>query len=203
MVKNFHFTNFKSQIKPFGFYFRDRDQTHLGIKLSTAGLSETIRGIENAWNEVANGAPFEYYFLDESYEAMNAQEGKLLNMMLYLTLLALFIAFIGMFAIANLTIKDRKKEIAIRKVLGASVAGVSNMITRKFLLLVLLANAIGGPVAFYVMQNWLNGFAYRTSLGVTLFVVAILSTLLVAWLTVGLQSFKAAVGNPVRSLRQD
>ncbi|MCE7994769.1 MAG: FtsX-like permease family protein [Roseivirga sp.] len=203
VVKDFHFTNFKSEIKPFGFYFRDRPQSHLGIKLSTANLSETMSQIESAWNDLANGAPFEYYFLDESYGAMNAQENKLLNIMSYLTFLAIFIAFIGMFAIANLTIKDKRKEIAIRKVLGASTSGVSNMITSKFLTLVLIANLIAGPLAYLVMQQWLDGFAYRTSLGVTVFAIAIVSTLLVAWFTVGFQSFKAAISNPVKSLRQD
>lgn len=203
VVKDFHFTNFKSEIKPFGFYFRDRAQTELGIKLAGSNLSNTMVQIENLWDEAANGAPFEYYFLDESFEAMNQQESKLSNILLYLTLLALFIAVVGMFSIANMTIKDRRKEIAIRKVLGSSVYGVSNMIVKKFLALVLVANLIAGPIAYFIMQNWLDNFAYRTSLSVVLFAAAAGSTILVAFVTVGAQSVRAATSNPIKSLRSE
>ncbi len=203
VVKDFHFANFKSEIKPFGFYFRDRTEGNLGVKFSTTNLTETLAQIESVWYEVANGAPFEHYFLDENFATLNAQESKLSSILLYLTALAVFIAFMGMFAMANMTIKDRLKEIAIRKVLGASVSGVSKMITQRFLILVLLANAIAIPLAYYMMQQWLEGFAYRTNIGFMMFVLALASTLGVAWITVGYQSMRAAIINPIKNLRQD
>lgn len=108
-----------------------------------------------------------------------------------------------MLASANMAIKARRKEISIRKVLGASVVDVTYMITRNFLWLVLIANLIAIPVSFWVMQNWLENFAYRTSIGYALFLITIISTLLVAVLTVGFQSFRAALSNPVKNLKQE
>ena len=166
-------------------------------------MPETLQQIERVWATFANQAPLEYFFLDHTFAELYAKESRLSNVLGFLTTLALFIAFIGMFAIANMTIKDRTKETAIRKVLGASVSSVTFLITRNFLLLVLLANAIAIPIAYLAMQKWLAGFAYRTSLGIVLFVVTVLATLMIAWTTVGFQSFKAAIGNPVQSLKQE
>ena len=108
-----------------------------------------------------------------------------------------------MFSIANMTIKDKKKEIAVRKVLGASVTGVANMVTSKFLILVVISNFIAIPVSYYLMGAWLNGFVYRTSLGWGVCLVALGSTLIVAVGIVGMQALRAAMGNPIASLRQD
>lgn len=203
VLKDFHFTSFKSSIKPFGFFYREQTLDYMNLKMSTTNLSQTLEQIEQTWNEVANGAPFEYFFLDETFSRLHEQESKLSEILTYLTILALFIAFVGMFAIANMTIKDKLKEIAIRKVLGASTSRVSAMITRRFIGLVIIANLIGMPVAYQLMSRWLEGFAYHTSIGIMLFIVAIASTLLVAWVTVGSQSIRAAIGSPVKSLRQD
>ncbi|MBO3699794.1 ABC transporter permease [Roseivirga sp. E12] len=203
VVKDFHFTDYKSSIKPFAFFYRQEPMDYLNVKISTENVSETLRAIEATWSEVSNGAPLEYFFLDQTFSDLYAQESRLSSILLYLTVLALFIAAIGMFSIANMTIKDKRKEIAIRKVLGGSVSGVSNQIIKKFIVLVLIANLIAGPIAYFIMQNWLDGFAYRTSLSVFLFVVAAGSTLLVAWVTVGAQSVRAAVSNPVKSLRAE
>lgn len=203
VLKDFHFTSFKSSIKPFGFFYREQPQNFINVKLSTANLAESLDQIEQTWHEVANGAPFGYFFLDETFSKLHKQESKLSDILTYLTILALFIAFVGMFAIANMTIKDKLKEIAIRKVLGASASRVSAMITHKFIRLVIIANIIGMPIAYLLMSRWLKGFVYHTSIGFLLFVIAIVSTLLVAWITVGSQSIRAAVSSPVKSLRQD
>ncbi|GJM35275.1 MAG: ABC transporter permease [Saprospiraceae bacterium] len=203
VVKDFHFTDFKSTIKPFCFFYRAEPQDYLSLKLSTANVPETLSAIENVWSDFSNQTPLEYFFLDKSFAELYAKESQLSNVLLFLTILALFIAFIGMFAIANMTIKDRTKEIAIRKVLGASVSNVVMLITRNFLWLVVIANLIAAPIAYLTMQRWLEDFAYRTSLGVALFLVTIISTLLVAWATVGFQSFRVAIGNPVKSLKQE
>jgi len=203
VVKDFHFADYKSSIKPFAFFYRAEPMDFLNVKISTENVSETLRAIERTWSEVSNGAPLEYFFLDQTFTDLLAEESRLSNILLYLTALTLFIAVIGMFSIANMTIKDKRKEIAIRKVLGGSVSGVSNLIVKKFIFLVLIANVIAAPIAYVIMRNWLDGFAYRTSLSVLLFLVAAGSTLLVAWITVGAQSVRAAVSNPVKSLRAE
>ena len=203
VVKDFHFTDFKSTIKPFCFFYRKETLDYLSLKVSTNNISKTLQDIEGVWSTFANQAPLEYSFLDQTFAELHAKENRLSSVLFFLTILALFIAFIGMFAIANMAIKSRTKEIAIRKVLGASIASVTFLISRKFLVLVLLANVIAAPFAYLAIQNWLADFAYRTSLGVTLFFVTIISTLLVAWATVGFQSLKAAISNPVKSLQQE
>ena len=203
VVKDFHFADFKSEIKPFCFFYREEPQDYLSLKLSTQNLSQTLREIEQVWASFSNQTPLQYFFLDKRFAKLYAKEARLSQVLTILTCLALFIAFIGMFAIANMTIKDRTKEIAIRKVLGASISNVILLISKNFLGLVIIANLIAIPVAFYVVNQWLQGFAYRISPGVTLFLITICSTLLVAWITVGTQSFKAAIGNPVNSLQED
>ncbi len=203
VVEDFHFTDFKSSIKPFAFFYRERPQNYLNLKLSTNDLAETLQSIDQVWSQFSNQAPLDYFFLDQNFAELYAKENRLSNVLLFLTVLAILIAVLGMFAIANITIKDRTKEIAIRKVLGASVSGVTFLITKHFLLLVLLANLIAIPIAYYGLQQWLDGFAYRISLGMVLFLLTVFSTLLVAWATVGLQSFRAAISNPMKSLKEE
>lgn len=203
VVKDFHFTDFKLEIKPFAFFYRERPMDYYSIKLDPHNIQKSISQVEDVWHTFANNAPMEYYFLNQQFAEHHAQENRLSQILKYLTLLAFFIAFIGMFSIANLTIKDKKKEIAVRKVLGATVAGVANMVTGKFMILVLISNAIAAPASYYFMNDWLNGFVYRTQLGWEIFLVAVGSTVLVAMCIVGVQSFKAAISNPVASLRQD
>lgn len=203
VVKDFHFTDFKLEIKPFAFFYRDRSLDYVSVKLNTADISETIGEIEGIWSKFTNGEPMEYFFMDQQFADIHAQENRLSKILMYLTMLAFFIAFVGMIAITRITIKDKRKEIAIRKVLGESVAGVTNLITSRFLILVIVANLVAVPVSYWLMNTWLDGFAYRTTLGLELFLVAIGSTILVATSIVGLQSVKAAVTNPVQNLRQE
>ncbi len=203
VLKDFHFADFKMEIKPFSFFYRETEQDYVNLQVSTANLSGTLRELEKTWSTFANNAPMEYAFIDETFAELHAKESRLSSILFFLTLLALFIAFMGMFASANIAIKARKKEISIRKVLGASVSNVTYMITRNFLWLVLIANIIAIPISFFVMQRWLENFAYRTSIGYTIFLITIASTLLVAVLTVGSQSFRAALSNPVNHLKQE
>ncbi len=203
VVKDFYFTDYRLEIKPFAFFYRDQPMDYVNIKVTTQNMVETLNEIEAAWNQLANNAPIEYFFLEQTFGKHLAQEDRLSKILLSLTVLAFFIAFIGMFAIANITIKDSRKEIAIRKVLGASIASVTYRSSLKFILLVLLANIIAMPIAYWAASTWLSEFVYRTNLNAFLFLMAIGSTLLIAWVIVGYQSFKTAISNPIISLRQD
>ena len=138
VVEDFHFTDFKSDIKPFAFFYRERSQNYLNLKLATTDLSETMQSIDQVWAQFSNQAPLDYFFLDQNFAELYAKENRLSNVLLFLTILAILIAVMGMFAIANITFKDRTKEIAIRKVLGASVSGVTFLITKHFLLQIYL-----------------------------------------------------------------
>jgi len=203
VVSDFHFTNFKSEIKPYAFFYRETPLNYLNLQISGQNASQTLAAIEKTWYRFAQDIPLEYTFLDDTFAELHAKESKLSRILLFLTALAIFIAFMGMFASARISIKARRKEISIRKVLGASVSGVTYMITQNFLWLVLVANLVAIPLSFFVMEKWLQGFAYRTSVGFTIILVTILSTLVVAVATVGVQSFRAALSNPVKNLKEE
>ena len=200
VVKDFHFTSFKNEIKPYAFFYRVDGHTNTAIKLASADFSSSIAAIENTWNEVNPGIPFDYYFLDEALATLHWSEEKLSTILFDLTALAIFIAFIGMFAITNLVIKDKVKEIAIRKVLGAHINGLIYLITKNFLILVLIANMIAIPISYFIMRIWLDGFAYRMDLSFWIFMGSALLTFVIAWMAIGYQSYRAAQRRLVDSL---
>lgn len=203
VLKDFQFTDLKMKTKPFAFFYRDVPLDYISIKLDGRDVRRTLTNIEETWSDVSGGLPIDYFFLDRVFDDLVSGEKRLSHLMLGLTLFSFFIAFMGMFAIANMTIKDRQKEIAIRKVLGSSVHSVVTLVTSKFLWLVLLANVLSIPLAYIFANKWLEGFSSRTNLGPGFIVVAMFSTFLLVLLVVGGQSLKAALGNPVNSLRQD
>lgn len=202
VVKDFHFTDFRMEIKPFVFFYRSEPLDYVNVKVQSPDMFQTLNELEEVWDRFANGAPLEVLFQDETYAALMLSERRLSRIMLALSGLALFIAIMGMFAIANMTIRDRKREIAIRKVLGATATGVSTMVTSRFLMLVLLANLIAAPLGYLAMEYWLDDFVYRTTIDSWVLVVTALFTVIVAWITVGSQSLHAAISNPVKSLRE-
>ncbi|MEL6534073.1 MAG: ABC transporter permease [Bacteroidota bacterium] len=203
VVKDFHFTDMHSEIKPFAFVFDYDAKDFLYVKLSNADLASAVEAIQAVWQQYSDGNAMEYFFLEDTYAKHYAQEERLSDILLYITGLALFIACLGMFAVANMVIKDRRREIAIRKVLGATVSQVTGLVSKRFLLLVMIANLIAVPVAYLVVQRWLAGFAYQASSGFLLYGLAVLGTLVLAALTVGFQSLRAAINNPAPTLRAE
>lgn len=203
VVKDFHFMSLKDEITPliiafnegaFGFNF------NFAIKLKPDHIPETISQIEDKWELMTENQPFKYDFLDtrlnDQYKAEQAS-GKLFGIF---AILAIFIACVGLFGLAAYTANQKTKEIGIRKVLGSSVWEVILLLTRHFTVLVVVSLAIAIPITYFAMDNWLNSFAYKTSIGITTFIIAGASAMLIAWITVSYQSFRAAVVNPVDSL---
>ncbi|MEP5613765.1 MAG: ABC transporter permease [Cyclobacteriaceae bacterium] len=203
VVKDFHFSNFKSEIKPYAFFYREGEAQNLAVRMNSTNVLENIEQLEAIWNELAIGVPFESYFLDQSFAKLHRTEERLSEVMLYLTGLSIFISFIGMFAIANIVIKARLKEVAVRKALGATTNQVVNMFTKNFVLLVVIANVIGLPIAYITMQEWLADFSYRTNLGPALFILALILTIGLAYLIVGIRSFRAANADLTERLRDE
>jgi putative ABC transport system permease protein len=162
-----------------------------------------LEAIERTWKAILPGRPFEYYFLDESFRNLYQPEGKLRTIVATFTAIGIVIACMGLFGLVTLSVEKRTKEIGIRKVLGASVAGIVGMISGDFLKLVLLANLIAWPIAFYGMNRWLQDFAYRTDLSPWIFAVTGAATLALAFLTLAGQSIRAALSNPVDALRYE
>lgn len=213
VVKNTFFQSFKLKYPPQVFHMLTnlQEQAFEGAVFIKVGLpdssskrktiSATLTHIENVWKQVNSLAPFEYHFLDETIESQYRKEQHLRSLFGIFALLAIIISCLGLYGLASYTAEYRTKEIAIRKVLGASILEVLVMLTREYFKWVVLANIIAWPVAYYAMNEWLQGFTYRTIIGPFTFIIAGMIALLIALTTVYYQSFKAASKNPVESLK--
>jgi putative ABC transport system permease protein len=159
--------------------------------------------IEQTWKAHFPEKDFRYSFLDDRLDRMYRTEQKLGKTLSYYTFIALFVACLGLFGLASFTIAQRTKEIGIRKVLGATEWNITLLTTQKFIGLVLVANVIAWPVAYFAMHKWLQNFAYRMDIGLWIFILTAVMSLGIALLTVGYQSIKAALANPADSLRYE
>jgi putative ABC transport system permease protein len=179
------------------------DRGLASFKIDPAKSKDLIAQIENKWKLMAAGLPFSYRFLDDSFNEMYRNEQRVGRLAISFAVLAIFIACLGLFGLATYIAEQRTKEIGIRKVLGASVGSVVNMLSKDFIILVLIASVIAFPVAWWAMDNWLQDFAYRITIGWWIFLAAGAIAFLIAFITVSSQAIKAALANPVKSLRTE
>ncbi len=203
VAKNFHFTSLKNEIKPFVFVNNPRRQGNFNVKLSGANISQSIAGIKKIWEANVQTRPFQYSFLDETYDGLYKSEMNFKTIFYYITFIAIFIACLGLFGLSSFITEQRSKEIGIRKVLGASVSGIVGMLSKDFLKLIIIAAILAFPVAWWAMTKWLQDFVYRTHIGWWAFAAASAIALLIALITISSQAIKAAVANPVTSLRTE
>lgn len=205
IVKNFHTSSLHSEIGPVIFTLSQRHGSHayIFVKIRPDDVPGTIAYLRQKIAEFAPDSLFEYSFLDDEFNRQYGNDRRRGEIYRYFTVLAIFISCLGLFGMASFTAEQRTKEIGIRKVLGASVANIVSLISKDFLLLLLVANVIAWPVAYYLMDKMLNNYAYRTSLALWIFVVSSLAAILIALLTVCAKILKAAYSNPVDSLRYE
>ncbi len=203
VVKDFHIRSVHQKIEPVLLYITSQRFNHFGVKLSGHDVAGTLQFIAETWRRFEDKHPFEYKFLDETFEKYYLAEERLTQTLGIFSALAIGIACLGLFGLAAFTAEQRTKEIGIRKVLGASVSGIIALLSKDFVKLVLLANFIAWPVAYFAMSKWLQNFAYRIDLGWWVFALAGLAALFIALLTVSVQAVKAALANPVNSLRYE
>src|SRR5678815_5689133 len=163
-------------------------------------IRDSINGV---WNKFVPGYPLDYKFMDESYSVMYKSEEKLADLLWIFTIMAIVVGCMGLFGLAAFSAEQRTKEIGIRKVLGANMFNIVGLLSRRFLILVIIASLIAFPIAWWAMNNWLKDFPYRIMISWWMFVIAIIAALVIALLTVSFQSIKAAVSNPVKSLRTE
>ncbi len=173
------------------------------IRISGRNIQKTIGFIQKTWSDLCPDFPFNYSFMDESLAKLYIAEGRLGGTLKYFVFLALFLSCLGMFGLSAFIAEQKTKEIGIRKVLGASVSSITVSLSTQFMKWVLLSNLIAWPISYYVMNNWLNNFAYRINISVLTFVLAAVSALIVALFTISYQSIKAASANPVDSLKYE
>jgi putative ABC transport system permease protein len=203
IMKDFNFESLHSPIKAMVMILAPQPYYEMGIRLTPGNPSEKLKVVEQVWKKYAPGAPFEYSFLNQNYDAKFRAEERMGQIFIVFTSLAVLIACLGLFGLATFTAEQRAKEISIRKVLGASISQVVVLLSKDFAKLVMLAFLIAIPITWYGMTKWLEGFAYRISFDVLMVVVAGGLAILVAIITISFQAIKAALGNPVDSLKNE
>jgi hypothetical protein len=203
VVRDFHFESLYKKIPPFFFRCQQRDNQYVYVKLKAGRERETIARLETAYRKFHQGLAFEYRFLDDDYQALYESEQRVSILTRYFAGIAILISCLGLFGLAAFTAQKRRKEIGIRKVVGASAPDVVVLLSGDFLRLVVLAMLIAFPLAGWSMHQWLKGFAYRVEIGSLVFVIAGISILLVTLITISFQAIKAALANPIESLRRE
>ena len=203
VAQDIHFESLHQTISPVLFQITDGRARSLIVRIDPAASDEVISSLKEQWAYLMPGVPFDYDTISDQFDAQYAKEDKLGQIVQLFSGLALLIAALGLVGMASYTAEQRTKEVGIRKVLGASVGQILLLLTRGFSKLVLVAFVVACPLAYWLMNRWLTNFAYHDSLSVWVFVVAGATALLVAWVTVGSQTVRAATRNPVDSLRNE
>jgi putative ABC transport system permease protein len=202
VVKDFHFESLRKRLGPLCFLL-DKSTGLASFKVSAASVKDLIPKIESKWKALAPGMPFSYRFMNDSFNEMYRSEQRAGTIAIVFAVLAILIACLGLFGLVTFMAEQRTKEIGIRKVLGASVGNVVTMLSKDFLLLVVMASILAFPVAWWAMNKWLQDFEYRISISAWVFISAGIAAVLIALATVSFQAIKAAIANPVKSLRTE
>ncbi len=202
IIKNFNFSSLRDVVTPLAL-FLGKSNGSISVRINSKDISNIIAQIESKWKTMAPSKPFDYTFMDEDFNKLYTTEQRTGQIFITFALLAILIACLGLFGLVTYAAQQRTKEIGIRKVLGANVAGIVQMIARDFLKLVIIASLIAFPVAWWAMNKWLQGFAYRINIQWWIFVLAGVIAIFIALITVSFQAIKAAMANPVDSLRSE
>jgi putative ABC transport system permease protein len=202
VVEDFHYKNLREKITPSVIQIYPWIYS-VAVKLKTADIKNTLGYISNVWDKFAPAYPIDYKFMDETYGTMYKAEGKLSDLLWIFTVMAIIVGCMGLFGLAAFSAEQRTKELGIRKVLGANAFDIVGLLSKNFLLLVVIASVIAIPLAWWRMNKWLEDFPYRIHISWWVFGIAIIAALTIALLTVSFQAIKAALANPVKSLRTE
>ncbi|HYI78321.1 MAG TPA: FtsX-like permease family protein [Chryseolinea sp.] len=203
IVEDFHFESLHQKITPMIFWQRQDNYNSLSIKINSGTMKEGLAQVEKVWKQFLPGRPFDYQFLSERYRSLYEAEQKQSQLFTTFAGLAIFIASLGLFGLATFNTMQRIKEIGIRKVLGASIPNILTLLSKEIIILIIAANIIAWPVAWYVMTKWLDTFAYHVNMDFLVYVVAAVAAILIALITVSAQTIKAAMSNPAKTLRYE
>jgi len=204
VVKDFHYEDLHLPITPYAFQLSLQPQYNYMIVHAKAGdINNILASVKNSWHNLNPSEPFEYNFLDEDFQKNYDAENRLSAIVGYFTAIAILISCLGLLGLAIFSAEQRTKEIGVRKVLGASVSSIVALLSKDFLKLVAFAVLIASPLAWFAMNKWLQSFAYRIHINWTIFAITALAALLIALITISFQAIKAAIANPVKSLRSE
>jgi putative ABC transport system permease protein len=203
VVHDFHFQDLHLAIAPYGFLLSPGLGNYLVVHTRGGSPAPLLASMETAWHKIDPGEPFEYSFLDQDFQKNYIAEERLSALIRYFTVMAILISCLGLFGLASFSAEQRIREIGIRKVLGASVSGIVMMLSKDFLVLVSWGMVAACPVAWIIMHKWLEGFAYKTPISWTVFVITFLATLVITLATISFQAIRAGLQNPVKSLKTE
>ncbi|MTI33163.1 ABC transporter permease [Cytophagales bacterium RKSG123] len=202
VVKDFNYESLRSTIRPASLALGD--QTWLTtFRIDGSKVKEALAHLETQWEKMAPGEPYSYSFLEDRFNEMYKQEQKMGKVMATFSSLAIFVACLGLFGLAAFTAEQRRKEIGIRKVLGSSIRAIVLLLSKDFARLIIIAFLIACPVSWWIMNDWLKGFEYRTTLGLGVFLLAASLSFIVAWITMSFHAIKAATEDPVNAIRYE
>ena len=202
-MKDFHFKSFRVAIEPMCLTTWGEIYNSCGINVNPANLGPILADLEKAWKAMYPSAIFTYRFLDEDIERFYKLDNMLLRLIQVFAGIAIFVGCLGLYGLVSFMAAQKTKEIGVRKVLGASTSSILWLFGKEFIRLLLIAFVLAAPLGWWAMKAWLNNFVYRIELGAGIFVLAILVTVIVALLTVGFRSVKAALINPIKTLRTE
>jgi len=201
VIRDYHFQSLHTEIQPMGFWPGGLD--FIFVKIQPDEISGTLEYLEKTWNTFVPEVPFVYSFLDDDLDKLYGKEERLGKIFLYFTILAIVIACLGLFGLAAFTAEQRSKEIGVHKVMGAYFQDIIRLLSKKYIILIIIANLISLPVGFFVMHRWLQNFAYRINIGVGIFLLTALIAIILVIIAVSSQAIKAALADPVKSLRYE
>ena len=202
VVKDFNYKSPHSPIEPLVIYLKDVPEI-VYLKLAPGKIPEGIKHAEKEWSDFFPGEPFSYSFFEDKYNEQYNKDHIMIKLFSVFSLLTIFISCMGLFGLTSYTIERRTKEIGIRKVIGASIYNINLIISKDFMMLVIIAMLIAFPISYYYMKLWLQDFAYRTEMNLWIFLVPGFLTFFIAVLTVSFQTIRASLANPVKSLRAE
>jgi putative ABC transport system permease protein len=206
VIKDFHNESLHSVIRPHMMRIRDPEWgwiPYLSIRVEPENISGTIRQIENVWKEFTNDQPFQYFFMDDDFEQHYEQEARTRIIFTIFSILAIFVACLGLLGLTAFTTEQRTREIGIRKAMGASANIIVRLISKEIVILICLATLVAWPFAYFLTRNWLNDFAYRIDLGIMPFLLSFVFALVISLVTISVQAITAALKNPADSLRYE
>ena len=204
VIKDFHFESLHQPIQPLAMTLFTRGAgRYISVRLSSDNIRQSIESIKTIWAQYAGKQEFEYTFFNEDYARLYKSEERTSKLFASFSLLAILIGCLGLFGLVAYTAEKKTKEIGIRKVLGSSILSIVLLLSTEFIKWIVIANIIAWPIAYYLMNEWLNDFAYRMDIRITVFLFAGASSLIIAMMSVSYQAIKAAVANPVESLKYE
>lgn len=203
VVKDFNFQSLRRETKPLAINILPGQFHYLAVKIKPGNVTGTVDFLKEKWNVVNAGKPFEFHFYDEEFDAMYKSDEKMESLFGTFSFIAIFLACMGLFGLSLFNVNSKMKEIGIRKVLGASVPNLMGMLLTNFIKLIVVGIVVAIPLVYYIMTDWLEGFAYRTEISIFVYLVAGAATLLIAFMTVSYQVIRAAQTNPVDVLKYE